>query len=66
MIKKDMFAGGRKRTFEMAAALRKQPTLAEDVLWGYLRSKPWASVQKATCLCNLGFRFLLPCVATCN
>lgn len=40
-----MFAGGRKPTFISAAALRKNQTHAEQVLWDCLRKKP------------LGFKF---------
>jgi cyclase len=40
-----MFAGADKLLFQRAAELRCQPTHAEEVLWGYLRTKP------------LGFKF---------
>ena len=40
-----MFAGADSLLFKRAAELRKQPTYAEEVLWGYLRTKP------------LGFKF---------
>ena len=40
-----MFLGADKLLFAQAAALRKQQTFAEEILWSYLRSKP------------LGFKF---------
>ncbi|QEC58486.1 endonuclease domain-containing protein [Flavisolibacter ginsenosidimutans] len=36
-----MFAGADKLLFQQAAELRNQATHAEDVLWGYLRTKPY-------------------------
>jgi imidazole glycerol-phosphate synthase subunit HisF len=41
-----MFSGADKLLFERAAALRKQQTYAEEILWNYLRTKP----------CRLKFR----------
>jgi very-short-patch-repair endonuclease len=35
-----MFAGAENTLFKRAVELRKQPTQAEEVLWGYLRTKP--------------------------
>ena len=35
-----MFAGAAEILFRKAAALRKQQTHAEELLWGYLRTKP--------------------------
>jgi very-short-patch-repair endonuclease len=36
-----MFAGANHLLFKKAAELRKHPTYAEEVLWGYLRTKPF-------------------------
>jgi cyclase len=36
-----MFAGADHLLFKRAAELRKQQTYAEEVLWGYLRTKPF-------------------------
>jgi very-short-patch-repair endonuclease len=36
-----MFAGAEHLLFKRAAELRKQQTYAEEVLWGYLHSKPF-------------------------
>ena len=35
-----MFFGADKLLFAQAAALRKQQTFAEEILWDYLRTKP--------------------------
>src|SRR6478672_354665 len=36
-----MFLGAEKLLFEKAANLRKEQTLAEEILWNYLRTKPF-------------------------
>jgi len=36
-----MFAGAEKILFKRASELRKQQTFAEEILWGYLRTKPF-------------------------
>jgi imidazole glycerol-phosphate synthase subunit HisF len=36
-----MFLGSDNFLFERASKLRKQPTFAEELLWSYLRTKPF-------------------------
>jgi cyclase len=36
-----MFSGAESFLFERAANLRKQQTFAEEILWNYLRAKPF-------------------------
>jgi cyclase len=36
-----MFLGAEKLIFERASKLRKQQTFAEEILWNYLRTKPF-------------------------
>jgi cyclase len=36
-----MFSGAEKLLFEKAAKHRKQQTFAEEILWNYLRTKPF-------------------------
>jgi very-short-patch-repair endonuclease len=36
-----MFFGAEKLLFESAAKLRKQQTFAEEILWNYVRAKPF-------------------------
>jgi cyclase len=40
-MKKKMFSGAGKFLFERASKLRKQQTFAEEILWNYLRTKPF-------------------------
>jgi cyclase len=39
-MKKKMHAGAEKELFQRARDLRNRSTPAEDVLWGYLKTKP--------------------------
>ena len=41
MIRKKMFSGADPLLFERASTLRKQQTFAEELLWNYLRTKPF-------------------------
>ena len=36
-----MFSGANKLLFEKASIFRKQQTFAEEILWNYLRTKPF-------------------------
>lgn len=40
-MRRRMFSGADKLLFERAAALRKQQTFAEEILWNYLKAKPF-------------------------
>src|SRR5947209_16666284 len=40
-MKRTMFKGAEKGIFERARELRKNGTHAEEVLWGYLKTKPF-------------------------
>jgi very-short-patch-repair endonuclease len=40
-VRKKMFLGADNFLFERASKLRKQQTLAEEILWNYLRTKPF-------------------------
>jgi imidazole glycerol-phosphate synthase subunit HisF len=40
-MRNKMFAGAGKLLFERAAELRKRQTFAEELLWNYLRTKPF-------------------------
>ena len=39
-MKRKMHAGAAKEIYQRARELRNQPTHAEDILWGYLKTKP--------------------------
>jgi cyclase len=40
-MKKKMFSGADNFLFRRASELRSQQTFAEDILWSYLRTKPF-------------------------
>jgi very-short-patch-repair endonuclease len=40
-MKRRMFSGADKLIFKRASQLRKQQTFAEEILWNYLRAKPF-------------------------
>ncbi|HTM94176.1 MAG TPA: endonuclease domain-containing protein [Flavisolibacter sp.] len=40
-MRKKMFSGADNFLFERASNLRKQQTFAEEILWNYLRTKPF-------------------------
>ena len=40
-LRKKMFSGADNLLFERASELRKQQTFAEEILWNYLRTKPF-------------------------
>ena len=40
-MKKKMFGGAEQLLFKRASELRKQQTFAEEILWNYLRTKPF-------------------------
>jgi len=40
-MRKKMFLGADNFLFERASKLRKQQTFAEEILWNYLRTKPF-------------------------
>jgi very-short-patch-repair endonuclease len=40
-MRNKMFAGAGKFLFERAAELRSRQTFAEELLWNYLRTKPF-------------------------
>ena len=40
-MRKKMFSGADQLLFERASKLRKQQTFAEELLWNYLRTKPF-------------------------
>ena len=40
-MKRKLFSGADKFLFEKASRLRKRQTFAEDILWNYLRTKPF-------------------------
>jgi imidazole glycerol-phosphate synthase subunit HisF len=40
-MRKKMFSGAEKLLFERASQFRKQQTFAEEILWNYLRAKPF-------------------------
>jgi cyclase len=41
LMRRRMFSGAEKLLFERASKLRKQQTFAEEILWNYLRTKPF-------------------------
>jgi very-short-patch-repair endonuclease len=41
LVRKKMFSGADNFLFERASKLRKRQTFAEEILWNYLRTKPF-------------------------
>ncbi|MGN6165934.1 MAG: hypothetical protein ACTHOF_15465 [Flavisolibacter sp.] len=46
-MKRKLFSCADKLLFEKAAKLRSQPTFAEELLWNYLRTKPYGLHSEA-------------------
>src|SRR3982751_4136436 len=41
LMRRRLFLGADKQLFENASRLRKQQTFSEEILWNYLRTKPF-------------------------
>jgi very-short-patch-repair endonuclease len=65
-MRRRMFSAANKLLFERASRHRKQQTFTEEILWNYLKVKPFGLKFRRQHPFSIYILDLLPSIETCN